>query len=77
MFLSTEEYAMVSRSASCMWFGLYCLLPAVAKSAIVDEEVDTGTLQEKRAKEKKYLLCERSVWGCSIVQVLDLCQASR
>ena len=61
MFLSTEEYAMVSRSASCMWSGLYCLLPAVAKSAIVDEEVDTGTLQEKKGEGKKYLLCERSV----------------
>ena len=69
-----RKWIMVSRSACCMMFGHYCLLPAVAKVAIVDEEVVSSTLYEKRKGRKVLTVIYRGVCGCPGVQVLEPCQ---
>ena len=77
MFLSTEEYAMVSRSAEL--HVVWALLSTSSRRKICrcGRRGRYRYTTRKRAKEKGTYCGERSVWGCSIVQVLDLCQTSR
>ena len=77
IYLSTEKCRGVKICGAAWRLGPTVYFSAVAKFAVVDEEVGTDTLIKKKVTEKD-TYCD---WWVEVnlldVQVLDLCQTPR